>query len=242
MNICGIIPARGGSKGVPKKNIQLLSGKSLIAYTILAAKRSRLINRLVVSTDSEEISLICFQYDIEVIQRPPELATDDAPIEESLRHAVIYLKQTEGYHTDIVVQMQANVPIRKEGIIDKVIRKLIHSNADSVVSIYEVTQRPETSKILKGDKLLPRYKFTKGYRRQDFQKLYLLDGAVLATRTEILLKTIGDKRAHAYLGSDVRGVIQESYYSIEVDSPKDFVLAEAILNVLTKNRNKLALQ
>jgi len=234
MNILGIIPARGGSKGFPRKNVQMLLGMPVIAYTIVAAQKSHLINRLVASTDDEEIRQISQHYGVEVIPRPAELATDDSPIEEALRHSVTYLSQKEGYKADIVVQMQANVPVRKEGMVDMVTQKLIDSGADSAISIYEANQIPQGMKRLKGDRLFPRYKLPKGYRRQDFPRLYLADGAVAATKTEVLFRTIGDMRGHAYLGDDVRGVIEERFYAIEVDSPEDLILAEAVLRVLRK--------
>ena len=232
MNILGVIPARGESKGFPRKNVQLLLGMPVIAYVIKAAQRSHLINRLVVSTDDDEIAAISRYYGAEVVPRPAELAADDSPIDEALRHSVNYLKEKEVFYPDSVVQMQANVPVRKEGMIDAVIEKLINSGADSAVSIYEINQRPELMKRFKGDRVFSRYKLPKGYRRQDFATLYLLDGAVLATRTEVLFRTIGDKRAHAYLGHDIRGVVEERFYSIEIDSPEDLVLAEAILHRL----------
>jgi len=232
MDILGIIPARGGSKGFPKKNTRMVSGKPLIAHTILAAQKSRLITRLTVSTEDEEIAGIARRYSVEVISRPIELAADDSPIDDALRHAVTYLKEKEGYYPYIVVQMQANVPIRKEGMIDKVIKKVIDTEADSAISIYEVDQRPELTKILDGDKLRPRCGLPEGYRRQDFPKLYLADGTVMATKTDVLFRTAGDKRAHAYLGEDIRGVIQEKYYAIELDSPEDLVLAEAVMSIL----------
>ena len=234
MNILGVIPARGQSKGFPKKNIQMLLGKPLIAYTIIAAQKSNLIDRLVVSTDDYEIAQISHSYGIEVVPRPTELATDDSPIEDALRHSVTHLKENDGYYPNIVVLMEANVPVRKEGMIDTVLDKLIDSDADSAVSIHEVDQRPEVMKRLKGDRLVPRYRLTKGYRRQDFPKLYLLDGAVEAIRTGVLFRTMGDSRAHAYLGDHVRGVIQEKFYTIEIDSSEDVILAEAILQILRK--------
>ncbi len=237
MDILGIIPARGGSQGFPKKNIKLLLGKPVIAYTIIAARRSQLITRLTVSTEDREIAEISQQYGAEVIFRPVELAADNSPIEDALRHTVTYLKEKEGYSPDIIVQMQANVPIRKEGMIDKVIKKLIDTKADSAISIYEVDQIPELMKTLDGDKLKPKHGLPDGYRRQDFSSLYLADGAVMVTRTDVLFETIGDKRAHAYLGNNVSGVVQEKYYTIELDSPEDLVLAEAVMSVLdAKNK------
>jgi CMP-N,N'-diacetyllegionaminic acid synthase len=236
MDILGIIPARGGSQGFPQKNIQMLLGKPVIAYTILAAQKSRLITRLTVSTEDREIAEVSRQYGAEVVIRPMELAADDSPIDDALRHVVTYLKEKEGYYPHIVAQMQANVPVRKEGMIDKVIKKVIDTGADSAISVYEVDQIPEMMKILDGDKLIPRYGLPEGYRRQDYPTLYLADGAVMATRIDVLFETIGDKRAHAYLGDNVRGVVQEKYYTIELDSPEDLVLAEAIMNVLNAKK------
>jgi len=234
MDILGVIPARGGSKGFLKKNVQMLLGKPLIAYTIMAAQKSSLITRLIVSTEDEEITEISRRYGVEVLERPMELAADDSPIDDALRFSVTYLRENEAYNPDIVVLMQANVPVRKEGMIDTVISKLIDSDADSSVSIYKVDQRPEWMKRLRSDRLFPLYKSPKGYRRQDLPELYLLDGAVGAIKTEVLFKTIGDRRAHAYLGDDVRGVVQEKFYAIEIDSPEDIILAEAILRTLSK--------
>ena len=232
MKVLGIIPARGGSKGFPRKNVQILAGLPLIAYTIKAAQKSRLIGRLVVSTDDDEISELSQHYGVEVIPRPSQLANDNSPIDDALRHSVTYLKEKQGYYPDIVVMLQANLPVRKTGMIDAVISKLVNSDADSSVSIYEVDQRPELMKRLKHDRVYPRYKLPKGYRRQDFPRLYLLDGAVTAIRTEVLFTTMGDRRAHAYLGDNVRGLVQEKLYSVEVDSLEDILLAEAILQVL----------
>jgi len=234
MNILGVIPARGGSKGFLRKNVQMLLGKPLIAYTIMAAQKSSLITRLIVSTEDEEIVGISRRYGVEVLERPVELAADDSPIDDTLRFSVTYLRENKAYNPDIVVLMQANVPVRKEGMIDEVIRKLIDSDADSAVSIYKVDQRPEWMKRLRSDRLFPRHKLPKRYRRQDFLELYLLDGAVEAIKTEVLFKTTGDRRTHAYLGDDVRGVIQDKCYSIEIDSPEDIITAEAILRTLSK--------
>ena len=113
MDILGVIPARGGSKGFLRKNVQMLLGKPLIAYTIMAAQKSSLITRLIVSTEDEEIAGISRRYGVEVLERPMELAADDSPIDDALRFSVTYLRETEAYNPDIVVLMQANLPVRK---------------------------------------------------------------------------------------------------------------------------------
>jgi N-acylneuraminate cytidylyltransferase/CMP-N,N'-diacetyllegionaminic acid synthase len=122
MNILCIIPARGGSKRLKDKNIIPLIGKPIIAYTIEAALQSHLANKIIISTDDEKIARVAMKYDIQVVKRPKEYSTDTAPIEQALRHVVRFLKGEEGYLADIV-GIQANIPIRKKGQIDEVLRR-----------------------------------------------------------------------------------------------------------------------
>jgi CMP-N-acetylneuraminic acid synthetase len=240
-----IIPARGGSKGIKNKNIKLLCGKPLIGYTIEAAKKSKLADRIVVSTDDEKIAAVAKDYGIAVIKRPAEYSTDSAPIELALRHAVKYLKKDEDYSPDIVVWLQANVPIRKSGQIDSVINKLIESKADSAITVTEVTQRPEyvmqmkdDGRLVKLSKNIPQLRTDK-YRRQEFGDggLYIADGAVLAMKTSALMDSEGRGGAHVYLGEDVRGVVEEPRYALEVDEPFDFEIVEGLLK---KRKNRSA--
>ena len=229
MKIVGIIPARGESKGIPNKNIKMLKGKPVIAWTIEHALGSKYLDRIIVSTDSKKIANISKKYGAEVVMRPKELAGDDSPIELTLRHVVSTLKEKEDYKVDIVVLMQANVPVRKEGTIDEVVEKLISSKADSVMTVYEVNQRPEWMKRLKGERLIP-YMRCNLYRRQDLPKLYIADGAVAAIKRKILMDTEGKVGVHEYLGRDIRAVIQEPLSSIEIDRLSDFKLAEWVLS------------
>lgn len=238
MNILGIIPARGGKQQLPNKNILPLLGKPIIAYTILAARKSSLIDRLVVSTENRDIGSIAKQFNTEVIDRPPELALDTSPIEDSLRHAVKYLEKEDNYHADIVVLMQANVPIRKEGIIDEVINKLIDRDADSVATIYLVDQYPQWMKRMDKDGYLhPFLPLMKEYRRQDIEQMYLLDGAVVAVKRDILMETDKVKGVHFYMGKNILGVVQDKKYAIEIDTQKDLFIAELFLKIMkTKER------
>ena len=237
MKILIVIPARGGSKGLKNKNIMPLLGKLLIGYTIDAAKQSELADKIVVSTEDGNIAACAKSYDIQVIDRPLEYATDEAPIEWALRHAVTWLKEKEGYSADIVVWIQANVPIRKKGQIDHVIKKMIDTNADSVITVIEVTQRPEyMKKMVEGDKIV-HMALPKEVRRQEYKEnLYVADGAVLAMRADVLMKTEGMTGAHIYLGTDIRGVVEEPQYAIEIDDQFDYDLAEGFLIVEQKRK------
>ena len=235
LKVLGIIPARGGSKTVPKKNLRFLLGKPVIAYTILAAKESKYIDRLVVSTEDREIASVSESYGVEVIKRPRELSNDKSPIENALRHAVTYLEKKENYYPDIVALMQANVPVRKKGTIDRVISKLTNTKADSVVTIYEISQRPEWMKTIQKNRLKPFMPPNKKYRRQDLPSLYLLDGAIASIRTEVLMDTGRPSIAHGYLGENIGFIIEEPRYSIEIDSQWDLLLAGFVLSKLKKN-------
>ena len=232
MNIVIIIPARGGSKGLRDKNIKPLLGKPLLYYTIDAARESKLSDRIIISTEDKNISKVSRKYGIEVVNRPIEYSTDDAPIELALRHVIKYLELNENYFADVVVLLQSNVPIRKKGQIDNVIRKLIDTKADSVVTVVEIIKRPEfMKKITKGDKIIHLTK-TKKITRQEYKdKLYILDGAVLAIKRDVLMKTENLTGAHVYLGEDIRCIIQKPKYAIEIDEQFDFDVAEGLLSL-----------
>lgn len=232
MNIVGIIPARGGSKGVKDKNILSIGGKPLIGYTIEAALTSKRIDKLIVSTDSDKIAGVVHNlYDIEVIKRPAELAQDTSPIEEAFLHALDFLKEKHNYVVDILVWMQPNVPIRKPGIIDEVIEKLIHSDADSCVTCYPADQIPEVMKVMNEQgRLVPFVPDSDGTRRQEFPVRYLLDGSVVALRAENIYRVKGIRKLHIYLGKDVIPVVQEKkMYSLEIDEPDDIPVVEYFL-------------
>lgn len=232
MKILIVIPARGGSKGLPDKNIMPLLGKPLIGYTIEAAKKSTLCDKIAVSTDDEQIAACAREYRIPVIMRPAEYSRDDSPIELALRHAVRYLKDTEGYEPEMVVWLQANVPIRKPGQIDAVIKKVLDSGSDSAFTVNEVARRPEFMKRMDNDgRIIPLYQ-TKEYQRQGFKdKLFVADGAVIAVRTRTLMATEGQTGAHIFLGNDIRGVPEEPQYAIEIDDQFDFDVATGLLLV-----------
>ncbi len=126
--ILGITPARGDSKGIPRKNIKIIAGKPLIAWTIEAVKQSKLIDRYVVSTEDDEIARIAHRYGAEVLRRPPELATDEATTEAVLQHVM------ECIPYDAVVLLQATSPIRRAGLIDECIQEFLDDNYDSLAT------------------------------------------------------------------------------------------------------------
>ena len=139
MNILGVITARGGSKGIPGKNIKLLGGKPLIAYTIDVAKKSKLITHLIVSTDDEEIANVCRRYNVEVpFMRPKELSQDETTHIPVMQHAIRFMEDKLSMTFDLAVILQPTSPFRLSEDIDGTVKVLMESEADSAVSLVNI--------------------------------------------------------------------------------------------------------
>jgi len=232
MGVLCVVPARGGSLRAPGKNIRPLAGRPLMAYSIGAALESSLADMVVVSTDDAGIAGVARSLGVRVVDRPPELASHDAALDDALRHAVMHLEESDGFKADIVVSLQANVPVRKPGEIDAAIEKLRGTpEATAVVTVYKVDQRPEWMKKMDPEtgRLMPHMEPTAAFRMQDLPPLYLLDGAIVAVRTEVLMSTVGDRTAHAWFGERVHALEHDRRYAIEIDEPDDFEFAECFL-------------
>ena len=226
--VLGVILARGGSKGLPGKNLLPLLGKPVVVYTVEYAKGVREIDRLAVSTDSEEIGEVCKGAGAEVIMRPGEMATDDAPVEWALRHA---LRETEkkGERFDVVVLLYGNVPIRREGIVSEAIEKMVSTGCDSVLSLCEVGKyHPTWQYRMEGERVV-NYEVPKTHLRQELGRSYLHDGAAAAVRRDVLISSEGESGPEAFLGRDRRAVFSEAGETVEIDTDFDFALAELLL-------------
>lgn len=232
--IVGIIPARGGSKRLPAKNVLLLLGKPLIAYTIEAALDSKLLDSVYVSSDDKAIFQVAEKFGAIPILRPAELAADNSPIDDALRHAVEFIGGIKEY-PDIVVHMQANMPVRQPDIIDTAIKHLQETNAETVATAAEVWQHPEWLWKLRNGKAVP-YMDRSSCRSQDLEQLYLLDGAVNCVKTETLMKTADNRKAYSYMGQDIRIIVQEAMYNIEIDTMEDFRLVELIMRGIVASK------
>lgn len=224
MNVVAIIPARGGSKDVPKKNIKLLAGKPLISYTIEAAVKSKQINRIVVSTDDEEIAEISVSYGVEVIRRPKELAEDGSPIIDAVIHVINLFEKI--HILDLIILLQPTSPLRTSDDIDQAI-ELFFANkdkCDSVVSVSESDSSPFLSFKLKNGYLIPN--FDKKYfkmRRQDLPKSFHPNGSIFISTKENLIKF------RNFYGKKILPYIMSSEKSVDIDSDMDFVVTEIIL-------------
>jgi CMP-N,N'-diacetyllegionaminic acid synthase len=221
MEIVGLIPARSGSKGIPRKNLVTLFGKPLIAWTIEAAHASRRLTRTVVSTDSPELARVARELGADVpFLRPAELAQDETPMTDVVRHAV---EQLGG--CDVLVLLQPTSPLRRAEHIDAAVDLLLASGADCVVSVVPVPHQfvPESLMALHDGKLAPLV--DGGARlRQEKRSLYARNGpAVLALRPERL-----PTGADLYYG-DCRAFPMEPRDSVDVDGPFELELAELLL-------------
>lgn len=174
-----IIPARGGSKGIHKKNIVVVNGKHLIQYTIDEAKKSKYIDKILVSTDDEEIGNISIKCGAEVpFLRPKELAQDDTKTIYSIIYTIKKLKEI-GHEYDYVIVLQPTQPLRKSFHIDESIEKIVECNEDNLVSISPVTEHPILMKTIKEDGNLQNLLGNSSdVRRQDFQQVYKVNGAI----------------------------------------------------------------
>jgi N-acylneuraminate cytidylyltransferase/CMP-N,N'-diacetyllegionaminic acid synthase len=234
--VLGIIPARCNSKRVINKNIRKLNGKPLIAYTIEAALKAKSLTRVIVSTDSEEIADLSKSLGAEVpFLRPCELAQDSTPMLAVLQHAVESLEQKENYKIDIIMILQPTSPLRKSCHIDEAVRKLIDTDADSVVSLCEVEHSPYWMKKIKGDKVFDFIEGSEKYtRKQDLPKVHRLNGAIYVTRYKALVEE------NRLLGDNTRAIIMNQEDSIDIDTELDFKLAELVLkerHICGKNKN-----
>ena len=219
-----IIPARGGSKSLPRKNIKKLLGKPLIAYTIEAAKKAKKLGRIFVSTEDKEIAKVAKKYGAEVIDRPIELAADDTPTYKVLQHAVRKIGNVE-----TVVTLQPTSPIRDPKDIDRAIEML--KDNDSVASVCEIDYHPYWTKKIESGLLVPFVASDKEYyRRQDMPKAYRLNGAIYVTKSNVIMEK------NSIFGEKVIPLVMDEMHSIDIDTELDFLAAEAALKKLGKKK------
>ncbi|MBI4589775.1 MAG: acylneuraminate cytidylyltransferase family protein [Candidatus Rokubacteria bacterium] len=223
--VFGIIPARGGSKRLPGKNLRVLGRMSLLGHAVASACEASTLDRFIVSTDSAEIADEARRHGAEVpFLRPPELATDDAAMVPVLQHAVSWLEATAGIRPDLVVTLQPASPFRTGTDIDRTVRKLLETGADSAQTVTEAAYHPFFMSALDGDRAIPLFpdghKFV---RRQDAPPVYQPSGAVYVTRYHVLMKQ------GRVLGEDNRAVVTGFEASVNIDTEWDFLLAQLIL-------------
>ncbi len=231
LEVLGIIPARGGSKSITGKNIVRLAGKPLISWTIQFAKQAQLLSRVVVSTDDAQIAEIAQQAGAEIIERPAELATDEAHTEPALLHALDYLEETEGYVPDAIALLQCTSPMRGSDIIDAAIQKLTETGCDAVLTVQPIQHWDKMGMIGEADAWLPDYEYGERKFTEEAEDKYSENGALYVTRTTAL------RRYQNRLGGDVRVVIMDPVRSIDIDLPEDLELARQFFPAIGPQRD-----
>lgn len=232
-----IIPARGGSKGIPLKNIFSVGGRALIEYTIDSASDSKYLDRSIISTDSEKIKSVSEKYikannkrvDIPFL-RPEELATDTSKTIDCVVHAVDWLKKNENLEYDYIVLLQNTSPLRKAFHIDEAIEMIIDKDEQSLVSLREVSEHPILIRSLaENGKVKKLLDVDSTVRRQDFKPFYKIDGSIY------IVKLDEDFGLNTSFNDGEIGYIMEECYSVDIDNYLD---VKAVEYYLEKEREK----
>ena len=225
-NILGLILARGESKGVPRKNIKELGGKPLLAFTAEAALASKKLNKVILSSDDDEIIKVGQKYGIDVpFKRPAELAQDNSGSLGVVQHALSFMK-SQGEHYDAVVLLQVTSPFRRKGFIDKAIEKFQDGDFDSLVSVLPVPHEynphwvfePDENdelKVATGDEAIIK-------RRQELPKAYFRDGSIYITKTEVI-------KQGSLLGKRIDYIENDSDHYVNIDTKEDWKKAEEVV-------------
>jgi CMP-N-acetylneuraminic acid synthetase len=231
--VLALIPARGGSKGMPDKNIRPLLGRTLLEYAARAASASGAIDRIVLSTDSERIAAEGRRIGVEVpFLRPSELAADDTPMAPVIEHAVDWLEQ-HGWRFEIVVLLQPTSPLRRPDHIRAAVQQLRDSRADSVVTVVELPRHLSPDYVMRVEhgRLVP-FLPTGGdvARRQDARPAFVRDGTAYA----FWLRTLRDTRT--IYGRDCRPLVVPASESLTIDTADDWREAERRLTGIVGGR------
>ena len=205
MTILGIIPARGGSKGIPRKNIKLLYGRPLLAWSIEAARNSRLLDRFVVSTEDAEIATVAREWGAEVLDRPPELAADTAISREVIKHALVTLD------ADVSVLLQPTNPIRDDDLIDRVVQAFLDGDYDSMATGWMNPVYPPHGEE---------------HRRQDISDVFVNDGNIVVSTRETIL-------AGSLFGQKRGTMVLDREQNVDIDESFDFWMAEKLMEKRT---------
>ncbi|MBI3306191.1 MAG: acylneuraminate cytidylyltransferase family protein [Candidatus Omnitrophica bacterium] len=237
-NCLALIPARGSSKSIPRKNIKLFNGKPLLAWTIECAQESNAFERIILSTDDQEIAELGKKYKAEVpFLRPEEFATDAAPTALAVRHALEWLWEHQREKPDFVMVLEPTSPLRQPSHIQEALKLLSKPAIDSVASVSRVPQHYVPEKILKimpngvllGLGEMPIRRMI--HRRQDLPVYYGFNGLIFACRRELLFKN-----PPTLWGDKVFPLVTEDKYTADLDNPEDWLPAEAKMRDIFQER------
>ena len=232
--ILGVIPARGGSKGIPRKNLVPLLGRPLIAYSIVEALKSKMLTRVIVSTEDDEIAEISKKYGADIPwKRPMEFATDEALAMPMMKHAVLATEEAEGEKYDYVVMLHPTTPLRTAEDIDGAVERMIKAGADSVISVVDVggSHPMRMKKIGENHELIDYEHDPKEMTpRQELPKVYIRSGEVYGVKRDVLVNgnSLKGKKSVAWITPKER--------SVNIDTMFDLIKAEYVMkNVVKKD-------
>jgi len=217
-----IIPARGGSKRLPKKNIELLNGKPLIQYSIESAYKSKFVNDIVISTDDEQIIKICKKFKVKIVKRPKELAQDKTPVMKVIKQAIKQVEKTTKNIQDIIVILQPTSPLRNSNDIDKAINKFKKYKRKTVIGVTE-TSPIEWMYHKNKEKLIPVIKNKILHRSQDAKKTYRANGAIFVIDRKNAFEQ------NSVYSNETIPYIMPPERSIDIDVKFDFEVAECLM-------------
>ncbi len=223
--IVALIPARGGSKGLPRKNVLEMAGKPLIAWSIIQAQQSNIIDRVVISTDDKEITEVADSFGAEIpFVRPKELATDEAKGIDVILHALRWLREHR-QAVDIIVVLQPTSPLRLTEDIDNSLNLFLEREADAVVSVCRTEHHPYWSNVLPEDKCMKDFIRNEADKknREELPEFYRLNGAIFITKADFMIQNEG------YYGDNTYAYIMPAERSIDIDSHLDFRLAGLLM-------------
>jgi CMP-N,N'-diacetyllegionaminic acid synthase len=219
--VLAIIPARGGSKGIPRKNLRRLAGRPLLVHTIDHALATSSVSRVVVSTDDDEIAAVAAGAGAEVVRRPAVLAADEAISESVLLHVLDHLRDAESYEPGLVVFLQATAPIRRKNDIDDAITRLREAGADSLLSV--VPSRSFIWRVVHGEPTPLNYDHRVRPRRQDMPLEFVENGSIYVFKPWVLRQTTNR------LGGRVAMYVMSRWSAVDIDDPGDLALCEWIM-------------
>lgn len=227
MKVLGIIPARGGSKGIKRKNIREIHGKPLIAYSIELGKQCEDLMDVVVSTDDDEIETISKHFGANVIKRPKNLATDDSDISSAITHVINELEEKENKAYDVILLLQPTAPLRTRGDIFNVINLFKEDvNLQAVISVVKIVDN-HPARMYKLDQVENMVPYSKGQekvRRQDLEPLYIRNGCIYA------VKTSSFKNNGTLMPVNKKAYVMNHRWAVNIDEEIDLDLFEIVLH------------
>lgn len=228
MKILGIIPARGGSKGVPRKNIRKLAGRPLIEYTLDACRAAVSLTKFTISTEDDEIAKISLANGAHVTNRPAELARDDTPSLPVIQHAVTAYEKEFGLKFDAICLLQPTTPLRRGEDIDNAVKQFLETKTDSLVSVCQIPDKfhPNWAYLRNEEGRLVRAISSKELepRRQGLSPSYFRDGSIYLVRRNVLLN------GNSLYGDSISPFINNSQFALNIDTPEDWALAEQLFS------------